>query len=107
MLLKYENEKLIHGDKLLAINSDGLTGLIDKTQSFQLGESEKQIDLFFVGHDVYERSASYLSPFYVRETKRRYNYGFMSAALREGHQINIHPATKAEMNWINNKLLNY
>lgn len=65
---------------------------------------KKTINLFFIGDRFYEESRSMMSPIYVKETKERYDWGFVNIALREGHTINIKPATRAEMKWAEDKL---
>lgn len=60
------------------------------------------IELFFIGENFYWETGTIMSSIYEVRTYKRYDWGFVNRDLREGKKVNIRPATKEEMEWVNN-----
>ena len=58
--------------------------------------SKEQVRLIYIGDNFYLESKSIMSCIY-KETGERFDWGFVSVALREGKEVNIRQATKEEM----------
>ncbi len=55
------------------------------------------IELIYIGDHFYRESGSAMSSIYTVEGHRS-DWGFVQRDLREGHTINIRPATRLELN---------
>lgn len=65
---------------------------------------KKKIYLFNIGDDYYDVSGSIMSSLYEVDTNIRYDWGFVQRDLSAGHEVNIRPATRAEISWAKQKL---
>ncbi len=63
-----------------------------------------KIVLFFIGDDFYMKSGTFMSPIYEENTYKRWDWGFVEIALKEGKDITIRQATDEEMLWAYKKL---
>ena len=55
------------------------------------------INLIFIGDEFYLESGSMMSSLYQESNWLRYDWGYVSVALRNGNVVNIRPATDAEL----------
>ena len=55
------------------------------------------INLIFIGDDFYNKSGTSMSSIYEEGTWKRFDWGFVSIGLSNGHTINIRPATDEEL----------
>lgn len=56
----------------------------------------KVIELFHIGRDTLPIGMPFL---FVSGSRKKYDYGFVEKALREGAEVTIRPATALEMEW--------
>ncbi len=61
------------------------------------------IELFFIGDSFYHESSTLMSPIYTVE-KKRFDWGLVNVALRNGSTVLIRPATEEEMAWAKEEL---
>jgi hypothetical protein len=64
------------------------------------------IPLIFIGDRFYHESKSVMSSIYT-EDGFRFDWGFVSIALEEGHKITIRPATTEETRMFEKELKKY
>lgn len=57
----------------------------------------KTINLIFIGDEFYSKSGTTMSSLYQEDTWKRSDWGFVSLALQAGNNVNIRPATDAEL----------
>ena len=69
----------------------------------------KPLKIFFIGHttNFYSESGTMMNNIYEVGTKTRVTWGDAEQALKEGRQVIVRPATKAELLWAYEKLAAY
>jgi len=55
------------------------------------------MNLIFIGDDFYSNSSTEMSSIYTTDGKR-FNWGKVTIALRNGEEVHIRPATKEDLN---------
>lgn len=62
------------------------------------------VELFFIGDEFYFKSGTSMSSLYGVATKERWDWGFVSVALKDGREVHIRPATAEERAWAADEL---